>query len=158
MGRSKVVLVIGTSGSGKSTWVKTLDSTKYDIISVDNMRIEFTGDINNKSKDNEIYNLVKERTIHAINNGKDVVIDTTNLQKDRRRDFLNVIKETNPDVIFQYKLMELNPELAKQRIKNDIINSVCRADVSDLTIDRHTELYKEMLDDIKEEPITPFID
>jgi hypothetical protein len=51
----KVILPLGTSGSGKSTWIKSLPADKYVVISPDEMRVEFTGDMNDKSKDNEIY-------------------------------------------------------------------------------------------------------
>jgi len=152
----KVILPIGTSGSGKSTWIKSLPKDKYTIISPDEMRVEFTGNMDDKSKDKEIYEAVKERTIKAVNSGKQVIIDTTNLQKERRRDFLNAVKKAIPDVSLEYKLLELNPELAKQRIKAQIERGENRANVPDSTIDRHALLYKEMLEDIKEEPLTPF--
>ena len=62
---------------------------------------------------------------------------------------------TNANI--QYKLMELNPELAKQRIKADIASGKNRANVPDSTIDRHAESYKQMLEDIKNEPISEYI-
>jgi len=52
--------------------------------------------------------------------------------------------------------MELNPELAKQRIKTQIARGENRANVSDETIDRHAESYKQMLKDIQNEPLTEF--
>ena len=68
----KVILTIGTSGSGKSTWIESLPKNKYTVISPDEMRIEFTGDVNDKSRDSEIYEEVKKRAIEAINKGKQV--------------------------------------------------------------------------------------
>ena len=154
----KVVLPIGTSGSGKSTWIKSLPADEYVVISPDAMRVEFTGDMNDKSKDAEIYEEVKKRTIAAIKNGKKVVIDTTNLQKERRRDFTNAIKKQFPELSLEYKLMPLDGELAKKRIKAQISKGEDRADVSDETIDRHVKLYNEMLKDIVDEPLTKFIE
>ena len=46
------------------------------------MRVEFTGDINDKSRDKEIYEEAAKRAIAAIKQGKQVVFDTTNLTKD----------------------------------------------------------------------------
>lgn len=154
----KVVLPIGTSGSGKSTWIKSLPADEYVVISPDAMRVEFTGDMNDKSKDAEIYEEVKKRTIAAIKSGKKVVIDTTNLQKERRRDFTNAIKKQFPELSLEYKLMPLDGELAKKRIKAQISKGEDRADVSDETIDRHVKLYNEMLKDIADEPLTKFIE
>lgn len=156
MGPKRIILPLGTSGSGKSTWIKSLPKDTYIVISPDEMRVEFTGNMNDKSKDTEIYEEVKKRAIEAVNNGKQVIIDSTNLQKERRRDFINAVKDAIPDVSLEYKLMPLNPTLAKQRIRTQIERGENRADVPETTIDRHAKLYKEMLKDIKEEPLTPF--
>jgi predicted kinase/LysM repeat protein len=152
----RVILPLGISGSGKSTWISSLPNDTYFVISPDEMRIEFTGNINDKSKDAEIYEEVKKRTIDAVNKGKQVIIDSTNLQKDRRRDFINAIKNAIPDISIQYKLMPLNANISKQRIKAQIEKGENRANVPDSTIDRHVLLYKEMLNDIKEEAMTSF--
>ena len=114
------------------------------------------GDINDKSKDKEIYIEAAKRAIQAIKEGKQVVFDTTNLTKDKRLPFIEAIKKEIPTANIQYKLMELNPELAKQRIKAQLERGEKRAAVSDETIDRHAESYKQMLKDIKTEPITEF--
>ena len=156
MGPKRIILPLGTSGSGKSTWINSLPKDTYIVISPDEMRVEFTGNMNDKSKDTEIYEEVKKRAIEAVNNGKQVIIDSTNLQKERRRDFINAVKDAIPDVSLEYKLMPLNPALAKQRIRTQIERGENRADVPETTIDRHAKLYKEMLKDIKEEPLTPF--
>ena len=151
-----VILPIGTSGSGKSTFIKSLPQENLVVIEPDAMRVEFTGDMNNKSKDKEIYEEAAKRAIQAIKQGKQVVFDTTNLTKDKRLPFIEAIKKEIPTANIQYKLMELNPELAKQRIKADIAAGKNRANVPDATIDRHAESYKQMLEDIKSEPISEF--
>jgi hypothetical protein len=79
-----VILPIGTSGSGKSTFIKSLPQENLVVIEPDAMRVEFTGDINDKSKDKEIYTEAAKRAIEAVKNGKQVVFDTTNLTKDKR--------------------------------------------------------------------------
>ena len=94
--------------------------------------------------------------MEAIKNGKQVVFDTTNLTKDKRLTFIEAIKKAIPNANIQYKLMELNPELAKQRIKAQLARGENRAAVSDETIDRHATSYKQMLKDIKNEPITEY--
>ena len=118
--KPNVILPIGTSGSGKSTFIKSLPQENLIVIEPDTMRVEFTGDINNKSKDREIYEEAAKRAVTAIKQGKQVVFDTTNLTKEKRLPFIEAIKKEIPNANIQYKLMELNPELAKQRIKADI--------------------------------------
>jgi predicted kinase len=151
-----VILPIGTSGSGKSTFIKSLPQENLVIIEPDAMRVEFTGDINDKSKDKEIYIEAANRAVQAIKQGKQVVFDTTNITKDKRLPFIEAIKKEIPTANIQYKLMELNPELAKQRIKAQLARSENRAAVSDETIDRHAASYKQMLEDIKSEPTTEY--
>jgi predicted kinase len=151
-----VILPIGTSGSGKSTFIKSLPQENLVVIEPDAMRVEFTGNMNDKSKDKEIYIEAANRAIKAIKQGKQVVFDTTNLTKDKRLPFIEAIKKAMPTANIQYKLMELNPELAKQRIKAQLERGENRAAVSDETIDRHAESYKQMLEDIKNEPISEY--
>ena len=69
------------------------------------MRVEFTGDINDKSRDKEIYEEAAKRAIAAIKQGKQVVFDTTNLTKDKRLPFIEAIKKAIPTANIQYKLM-----------------------------------------------------
>jgi predicted kinase len=153
---ANVILPIGTSGSGKSTFIKSLPQENLVVIEPDAMRVEFTGDINNKSKDKEIYIEAANRAIQAIKQGKQVVFDTTNLTKDKRRPFVEAIKKAIPNANIQYKLMPLDAKLAKQRIKAQLARGENRANVSDETIDRHAESYKQMLEDIKSEDITDY--
>lgn len=155
----KVILPIGTSGSGKSTWIESINiNNQYEIIEPDSMRVEFTGDMNNKSKDKEIYIEAANRAVRALKEGKSVMFDTTNLTKDKRLPFVEAIKKELPNANIQYKTLPLNPELAKARIKAQIERGENRANVSDATIDRHAESYKQMLIDIKDEPITEYTD
>jgi predicted kinase len=119
-----VILPIGTSGSGKSTFIKSLPQENLVVISPDDMRVEFTGDINNKSKDKEIYIEAANRAVQAIKQGKQVVFDTTNLTKDKRLPFIEAIKKAIPTANIQYKLMPLDAELAKQRIKAQLNRTV----------------------------------
>ena len=99
--------------------IKKLIASEYSI----------RGNINDKSKDKEIYEEAAKRAIIAIKQGKQVVFDTTNLTKDKRLPFIEAIKKEIPTANIQYKLMELNPELAKQRIKADIAAGKNRANV-----------------------------
>lgn len=154
--KPNVILPIGTSGSGKSTFIKSLPQENLVIIEPDAMRVEFTGDVNDKSKDKDIYVEAANRAIKAIKEGKQVVFDTTNLTKDKRLPFIEAIKKEIPDANIQYKLMELNPELAKQRIRAQLERGENRANVTNSTIDRHAESYKQMLEDIKNEPINNY--
>jgi len=152
---SIVILLIGTSGSGKSTFARTLGD-EFKTISLDALRIEHTGDINDKSKDEYLYSVVKEMSLEILKSGYSVVVDTTNLKRSRRRDYIWYINEKSPDTKIYYKLFELDADLAKRRIKEQIRRGDKRAIVSDETIDRHGFLYQNMLMDIKDENIIEY--
>ena len=152
----RVVLPIGTSGSGKSTWIKSLPAGDFVVISPDDIRREMTGDVSNKTKDTEVYEEVDKRVVAALAEGKSVILDSTNLKTDQRREFIRNVQSKVEGVTFEYKLLELNPEEAKRRIKADIAAGVDRANVPDSVIDRHAALYAQALEDIKQEPLAPF--
>jgi len=151
-----IILPIGTSGSGKSTWIRKIQNetnNAFIVVEPDAIRYEITGSKSNKSKDKEVYELAYKRIISAVNENKSVIFDTTNLKKERRQELYNALKSVK-DVNFKYKLMPLNPELAKQRIKRDLQEGKDRANVPDETINRHAKSYKQMLIDIKNENIS----
>ncbi len=159
LNNKSIILPIGTSGSGKSTWIRKIQNetdNAFVVIEPDAIRYEITGSKSNKSKDKEVYELAYKRIISAVNKNKSVIFDTTNLEKERRQELYNALKNAK-DVNFKYKLMPLNPELAKQRIKKDLQEGKDRADVPDSTIDRHTKSYNQMLVDIKNENINDVV-
>lgn len=81
----ELIMLIGVPGSGKSTWVKSQDPLKYNLISSDNY-IE-----NVASKEGITYNEAFNKHIkaatdnmnkmakYAFDNGRDVIWDQTNL-------------------------------------------------------------------------------
>lgn len=153
-----VVLPIGSSGSGKSTWIQKINAdNRFVVISADMIRIELTGSIDDKSHDAKIYDMIKRRAVIELKFSKNVIIDTTNLQTARRRDFLDYLARfagVNYEV--KYKLFQVEPSVAKARIAKQLANSEHRANVPDDTIDRHAELYKIALEDIKFEQMSAF--
>jgi predicted kinase len=153
-----LILLIGTSGSGKTTWAKVFCKKHENAIriSADDLRIKLTGNIDDKSKDYEVHKLAVKRVFDCLKNGKIPVFDSTNLNKFKRRTFLSAIRSKYPNINIQYVLMHLDPEEAKKRIKFDLEKGIHRANVSEETIDRHAESYAQMLIDIQDEGIYEF--
>lgn len=155
--KADLILPIGTSGSGKSTWIKSVNSEgDYTVISLDDLRVELTGDVDNKTSDEAVYAEAIKRAVDAVKVGKQVIFDTTNLKKDRRVAIIEAIRKAKPNANIQYKLLPLDPALAKQRIKDALASGEARANVDDATIDRHAKAYVQALEDIKQEGITAF--
>ena len=92
---SKLIMLIGLPSSGKSTW-----SSKYmechentELVSSDAIREEVFGDVNDQSHNAEVFNIVHKRVVAAIKNGKDAILDSTNLSRKRRIHFIKSIPE-----------------------------------------------------------------
>ena len=82
----KVAIVgIGIPGSGKTTVLKKMaDSRGAAYICPDDIRLEFTGDPNDQTRNEEVW-IETYRQIHAqLDAGKDVVIDATNAKQPDR--------------------------------------------------------------------------
>ena len=86
---------MGYPGSGKSTYCNQFkDKQDYVVISSDSIRAEL-GDINDQSRNNEVFNILHERTKDALKNGFNVIQDSTNLSRKNRRHTLEQLKNIN---------------------------------------------------------------
>lgn len=86
MDRVKLILLVGIPGSGKTTYaVKYIDNNPNTVhLSSDKIRAELWGDEATQGDNNEVFSLMQSRTIEALNNGKSVIYDATNVtRKDR---------------------------------------------------------------------------
>ena len=93
--KAKLIMLIGVSGSGKSTFAKHLkDAGEIDlIISSDALRAELFGDENEQNHNNELFNELHNRIRKALKEGKRVCYDATNLSSKRRMNFLKNISD-----------------------------------------------------------------
>ena len=153
---AQLILPIGISGSGKSTWISSLDKNKYTIISPDEIRKELTGDVSDNSRNIEIFKIVDDRILEALKKGDKVILDATNLNTTFRRLMITNLKSLYPILDIRYKLLDVDPEIAKQRIANDISNKVDRSKTPDEIIDLQYQQYLQSKLDIKDEPIYEF--
>lgn len=78
---SKITMLIGIPGSGKSTYAKKLSGV---YVSPDAIRKELYGDISVQGNPAEVFGLVESRIREAIKDGVDVVYDATNTTKYRK--------------------------------------------------------------------------
>ena len=126
------LMLIGIAGSGKSFWIKNnVKEDEFVIVSSDTLRRELTGDVSDLSQDKVMWSLAKKKVIETLSNGKNVILDATNVNGYYRRAF---IKEL-PPCRLQAKLFPLDPEKAKERVKQDIENNVDRSHVPMHVID-----------------------
>lgn len=86
MNRPTLIILVGISGSGKSTYAKKYieshSGTVY--LSSDNIRKELYGDETIQDNHSLVFYRMQTRTVDALNFGSDVIYDATNLtRKDR---------------------------------------------------------------------------
>ena len=86
MNRPKLVLLVGIPGAGKTTYatkyIKENPNTIH--LSSDSIRKELWGSESIQGDNNEIFSLMHDRAIEALNNGQNVIHDATNMtRKDR---------------------------------------------------------------------------
>lgn len=98
---SKCIMLIGLPGSGKSYWSKKYIQENPDtiLVSSDSIREEVFGDVNDQKHNGEVFNIVHKRVVAAIKNGRDVILDATNLSRKRRIGFLKSIPDCLTEAI-----------------------------------------------------------
>lgn len=86
MNRPTLILLVGIPGVGKTTYAKNYIEKVPDTIhlSSDAIRAELYGDESIQGNPADVFSLMQKRAIEALNDGKDVLYDATNItRKDR---------------------------------------------------------------------------
>ena len=86
MDMPKFIMLIGVPGSGKTTYAKEYIEKNINTthLSSDLIRKELWGDEATQGDNNEVFTLMQNRAIEALNNGQNVIYDATNVtRKDR---------------------------------------------------------------------------
>ncbi len=79
----RAIVMIGITGSGKSTYIKKELSNVPNpvIICPDDIRAELTGDAGDQSKNDEVWQLACQRAEQALQVGKVLIFNDTNAKK-----------------------------------------------------------------------------
>ena len=109
-------IMVGTSGSGKSTVAKYIARTKGAVIvSPDQWRKKLTGDINNQESNAKVYEVAYDEMVGTLSAGYDVVFDATNTTTKARKLLLDAVT-TECKIVFVYVRTTL--ETAFNRVKS----------------------------------------
>lgn len=85
-------MFVGLPGSGKSTWCEPYErNPKCKVISSDAIRKELYGDENCQNNPQKVFDIMKERTLDALDKGYDVAYDATNIIRKFRVEFLKCL-------------------------------------------------------------------
>ena len=93
MNRPKLILLVGIPGSGKTTYAENYipdypKESKH--LSSDLIRKELYGNESIQGNPAEVFSLMQQRAIEALNNGNDVVYDATNVTRKDRACIINI--------------------------------------------------------------------
>lgn len=97
----KVWITVGAPGSGKSTWAKKLAESDASVVRVcpDDNRRAISGDSNNQAVSYPAFCMAKDQVRNALDAGKNVVFDATNMHRKARKDFINIARGRGAEVI-----------------------------------------------------------
>lgn len=133
------IILIGIPGSGKSFWIaKYNKNNKYRVISPDLIRKEITGNISDQSQNAKVWVVTKERVVNLLKNGINVILDATMTNSQNRKNFIKDL----PNAKLKAKIFYVDPDVSKQRIKQDVESGKDRAKVPNDVIDR---MYNELM-------------
>ena len=144
---SKVVLMCAVSGTGKSTYVKSLDLVDPLIISMDDIREEVCKDRQDQSKNEEVYLIARERFLQGLRDKRNIVWDATNTRKEYRKKLLGLC--VNYKARAELHVLLAKPETIKVRNKNR------KYAVPEEIVDK--QISKFQLPFLKEAPIVKYI-
>ena len=89
---NKLFMLIGLPASGKTTCGKRLAEVEDAlIVSSDEIRKELLGDVNDQTKNEQVFKEVENRIINGLKE-RNVIYDATNINYKRRMAFLQKIK------------------------------------------------------------------
>lgn len=93
----RLVYLVGLPGSGKSSITEVVKAgfeaagREVGCISSDSIRKEIYGDENCQDNPSQVFNIMYQRTVQALKDGKNVIYDATNLGRKNRINFLKSI-------------------------------------------------------------------
>jgi predicted kinase len=124
-----LIVMVGLPGSGKSTWINSmLESTdsEYVVVSSDNVieqLAEVAGLDYNSGFDKFIgkaTGIMKQNFREAVNKGKNIIWDQTNMSQKKRRGILKQVPDDyfKVAVVFELTEEELKNRLEQRRLDN----------------------------------------
>lgn len=144
-----IFLTMGIPGSGKSTLYKNEHTEKGIYINPDSIRKELCGNVNDQSRNKDVWKIAYDSLRTACEeNVKEIWFDATTLSCSSVRAVLEIASLFGQDVVLYVMQDSFNKHLCEQRIENDIMDSVDRANVPANVIDNMFEKFLTMYEDM----------
>jgi predicted kinase len=126
--KPRVIVLVGPPLSGKDTYIKTIGFKDFEVISRDNilMEIHGTNDYNQAFKEvnpKQVDKLLNTRIKDLIDNGKEVIINMTNLtKKSRNRHLVKFDSKTYEKIAIIFPKLEIQEYLSRNDYRNKAEN------------------------------------
>ena len=139
---------IGISGAGKSTFFSSFDN--YKIICPDEIRKKFCKNVNDQSRNAEVFAIAFHELENGLRNRLNIVFDATNLSCASLNKILHIFNNVKGEKVLHLYLFEISrkPEICKERCRIDIESKVDRADTAsvDGLHEKMSEKYIKLID------------
>lgn len=126
---NKVIITVGCSGSGKTTFCNK-NYSSYEHICMDDIRKLLTGNISDQSRNEEVYKLYVDKLIDAVHNGRDICLVNTNLGTSKIFKEIAKVLSNKSEVTILFFEDSKNWELCLSRVSEDIMNGVDRSNTT----------------------------
>ena len=147
---SKVVMMCGVCGSGKTTYAKQLEKSGFVRLSIDEEMWRVYGQRGRDFPENQYEALsqkteiaLREKMIALINEGRDIVLDFSFWNKKDRDTYRSVIRQAGgtPQLIY----MKASKEVLKKRLqkRNQTLNANSPFIITDEILDHHFSGFQE---------------
>lgn len=94
MSKPVMVMMVGLVGSGKSCHAdKLAKEINATVFSSDKLREEMFGDVNEQSKNGDLFQELHRRIKDCLKSGKNAIYDATNISSKRRKSFLQELNK-----------------------------------------------------------------
>ena len=121
-----VIVTIGISGAGKSTYYYKNYKDTHTLLEPDLIRKEF-GDINDMSRNYEVFKVVYKRLEKFLKEEKNVYYSATNLHIKSIKSIVGITKKYDSDITFVIFKDSYDWKLCLNRVRTDLKNGVDRS-------------------------------
>lgn len=147
---SKVIMMCGVCGSGKTTYAKQKEKEGYIRLSIDEemwnlygqMGIDYP-EIRYEELSEKVELKLRQTMIRLIKDGKNIIIDFSFWNKDNRKLYKNIIEKTGGSVELVY--MKAGRELLKKRLqkRNLSLHANSPFVITDEILEHHYSVFQE---------------
>lgn len=93
-------IVVGLPGSGKSTYATNFIKDKdIEYLSSDELRAKFGSGETDQTCTNQVFGHIKRMVDEFLKDGKNVLVDATNVNRKERSDYINTAKKYGTKVV-----------------------------------------------------------